>query len=245
MSGSRVIKRLHGATESLLSLFVPNICPVCGKTMVGGESFICLECRLAAPYTELWKERDNILEQRFWGIVPICRASAFLWFISGGKWVKIIHDMKYHSLPVFAKKMGYWYAAMLSESDFLSNVDLIVPVPLHWARRLARGYNQTEYIAAGISQYTSIPYCFNALRRVKNNPSQTHIESLERWDNVEDIFTVTHPEKLHSRHILLVDDVLTTGATLTSCAKKIIEACNGEVTISVATLALSQKAFGV
>lgn len=245
MSGSRIKSLLSKGVESLLSVVVPDICPICGKTMVGGESFICFECRLSAPYTEQWKRRENIFEQRFWGVVPICRASAFLWFVEGSCWVKMIHDLKYHSLSVFAKNMGRWYAAMLSETDFLDGVDLIVPVPLYWIRRLTRGYNQSEYIAAGISEYTSIPCCFNAVRRVANNPSQTHVKSGDRWDNVEDIFSVIHPEKLRSHHILIVDDVLTTGATIISLATKITDACCGDVTISVATLAASKKQFGV
>lgn len=230
---------------ALKRLIIPEICPLCGKRLIAAERFICLSCYSTAPYTNQWKSRDNMMEQRFWGIVPIERAAAFLWYIEDGGYRDLIHLFKYHSQWFVAQYMGSWFATELTRCDFLDGVDLIVPIPLYITRRLSREYNQSEYIAIGISRYAKIPYCFNAVRRVVNNPSQTVLEKeFDRWGNVEGIFKVVRPEKLKSRHILLVDDVFTTGATIISCAQSIIKSCNGDVKISVATLAASQYMFG-
>ena len=180
------------------------------------------------------------MEQRFWGIVPIERAAAFMWYIEGSAWRDIIHEFKYHNHWFLAQNMGYWFATELLRTNFLEGIDLIVPVPLHWRRRLTRGYNQTEYIALGISRKTGIKYCFDAVKRTINNPPQAGMEFINRWQHIENIFTTTHPERLKGKHILLVDDVFTSGATLTTLSQSIIKACDGDVKISVATLAASR-----
>lgn len=179
------------------------------------------------------------MEQRFWGVVPIERAAAFLWFTEGSRYRALIHQFKYHGQWYLAENMGRWFASELKVGDFLEGVELIVPVPLHWRRRIMRGYNQSEHIAHGISRATGIPCCFSAVKRTVHNPPQAGMKYINRWDNINNIFSVPHPERLIGRHILLVDDVFTSGATLLALATQIHRACNGNVKISVATLAAS------
>lgn len=231
---------LQKVIRALKGVIIAPTCPICGRRLTPQESFVCLDCQLAAPYTHLWQSRDNAMEQRFWGIVPIERAAAFLWFTEGSKWREIIHEFKYHSHWFLAEQSAEWFASELLRTDFLEGIDLIVPVPLHWHRRLSRGYNQSEYIAAGISHKTKIPYTFNAVKRIVDNPPQAGAKFLDRWQNIDNIFTVTRPEALEGRHILLVDDVFTSGATLTTLSNAILTACKENVKISVATIAATR-----
>lgn len=225
---------------SLKRLLFPAVCPICGKSLIDAEPFLCIDCTISAPFTNMWQSRDNNMEQRFWGQTPIVRAAALLWFVDGSNWRTMIHNFKYHSHWYYAENMGYWLATEFARSGFFDGVDLIVPVPLHWRRKISRGYNQTEHIAAGISRHTSIPYTFNAVKRRVNNPPQVTTSYVGRWENSGEIFEVIDPKQLSGKHILLVDDVCTTGATLISLAKTISKACGDTVKISVATIAASR-----
>lgn len=213
--------------------------------MHDGERFVCTQCRYEIPMTNFWKSDNNPMMQRFWGLVPIQRASAFMWFIDQSRWRTLIHSFKYSGMWRRAEELGRWYGYELQYANALEGVDVIVPVPLHWIKRVKRGYNQSEYVAHGISLATNIDCDFRTVKRVRNNPSQAKRGRDERWENVANIFKVTHPERLRGRHILLVDDVFTTGATIISCAEAILDACEGDVRISVATIAISQRMFGM
>ena len=178
--------------------------------------------------------------QRFEGIVPVERAAALLWFSENSHWREIIHQFKYHNQWFLAENIGSWLASEILSSNFFDGIDVILPVPIYWRRRLIRGYNQTEHLAAGISRITSIPYNFKALKRIVNTSPQARQSYLERWQDMENIFAVTHPEQLIGRHLLLVDDVFTSGSTLIHLAQTIIKACNGNVKISVISFAASR-----
>ena len=230
---------LSKTLAALKRIIIAPTCPVCGKSLQTSESFICSGCALAAPYTKLWYNSQNAMQQRFLSLAPIEHAAALLWFSENSPWRKLIHQFKYHSQWFLAENMGCWLASELMSSNFFDGIDTIIPVPLYWQRRLIRGYNQTEHIAAGISRITSIPYNFKAVKRVINTPSQAQQGFFERWRDMDNIFAVTHPEQLIGRHLLLVDDVFTSGATITSLAQAIIKACNGNVKLSVATIAAS------
>ena len=221
-------------------LFFPTLCPICGELLQEIDGFVCLKCSSLVPFTNLWRVRDNIMEQHLGGLVPIQRAAALLWFSSSSGWREVIHDFKYNNHWYYAESIGRWLASEFSESNFFEGVDMIVPVPLHWSRRLYRGYNQSEYLAAGIGHQTNIPCNFRAIRRNRNNPPQAKRKFFQRWENISTLFSVTHPEQLVGRHILLVDDVFTSGATLISLARTITKACNGNDKISIATVAASR-----
>lgn len=152
----------------------------------------------------------------------------------------MVHDFKYRSGWSLATEMGHWYGRELAEAGLYGDVDVVVPVPLHFLKRIKRGYNQSEYIARAIAQTLALPVdTRNVVRRVHNS-SQTRRAKSERWENVEGIFAVRHAERLSGRHILLVDDVLTTGATIISCAEAIYRAVP-DCRLSIATIAVSKS----
>lgn len=223
------------------SLFMPRSCLACGRVLLEGEESVCLACRYNIPLTNYAKNKENPVKLLFDNVLPVESAMAMFWFVGGTEWQRIIHNFKYHGRWYFAQKMGEWLGEELIDSGNFEDIDLIIPIPLHFRRRLRRGYNQSEQLAIGVARKMGVAYDFRAVRRHLYNESQTLKSRTERWDNVEEIFEVRRAERLRGRHILLVDDVLTTGATITSCASAIIKACGGDVRISVASLAVSRR----
>ena len=176
------------------------------------------------------------MEQCFWGRFPIVRASSLFYYTKGGNVARILYAMKYHNRKRLCVKMGEWLGGALLPSGFFEGIDYLLPVPLFRSRQRERGYNQSELLARGIAQKTRLPLCTNALYRVRNNATQTHKSGYARWQNVEGLFRATsEADCLKGKHILLVDDVLTTGATLVACADA-LSAIEG-IRISVVTLA--------
>lgn len=226
--------------KDLRDLFWPPVCPVCGRIMGDGARTVCNACRLDAPLTGFWTQVDNPVARKFWGLIPIINASAFFFFVHGNGYRELIHGFKYHGRWADAYEMGRWYGGELARCGLYSSVDVVMPVPLHIRKRLKRGYNQSEYIARGIADSLGVSIDTSSVKRRRHNPSQALKEHRERWENVDGIFSVRNSEKIKSRHILLVDDVLTTGATITSCAEEIIKASPDSL-ISIAVLATSPK----
>lgn len=180
------------------------------------------------------------MEQRFWGLTRITRAAALLWYVIDDNWCHSLSEFKYYGCWSYGKRFGEWMAAEFNKAGFFEGIDLIVPVPLHPFRLFERLFNQAELLAIGVSQYTGIECDISAVSRIVNNPPQASLPFDERWKNTENIFAVPHPERLKGRHILIVDDVLTSGSTAISFAQTIRQACNEDVEISVATLFISQ-----
>jgi ComF family protein len=166
---------------------------------------------------------DNPVAQLFWGRCYIERAAAFSFYSRGSRIRNLIHRLKYSGIQEIGHELGRIYAAALLKSGFVSGVDLIIPVPLHPARKRTRGFNQSECIARGISEVTSIPVNTRALRRIVKSSTQTNKSRFERWTNVEGIFSVTDQEAVSGRHVLLVDDVITTGSTIEACANELLK----------------------
>jgi ComF family protein len=197
------------------------------------------------PLTGYEEMADNPVARRFWGLVPVRSATAFLWFTDGSGFRRVVHSFKYGGRWSLARDLGQWFGRVLADIDAYAGVDAIVPVPLHFRKVLKRGYNQSEYIARGMSRSMSVPVETRAVVRRINNPSQTTTTTHhERWENVEGIFAVRHPERLAGKHILLVDDVMTTGATIGSCAEAIARAVP-DCRISIAVLYASKQGLGI
>ena len=226
-----------------LSLVFPPTCPVCGA-LLHGRGVVCPSCEITAPLTNLWLEEHNPMCERFWGLLPVECASAFLWYVEGSPWRSMIHDFKYGGLWRVAYDMGRWYGACLHEGGLFAGVDVVVPVPLHWRRRLGRGYNQSEYLARGIARELGVECDAGSVRRYRYNDSQVSHSAAERWDNVEGVFRVSCPERLRGKHVLLVDDVFTTGATIMSLGSEIISKVE-DVRLSVAVLATSRQSLHI
>lgn len=227
--------------RDMASLFLPRTCFACGRTLLENEECVCLACRYNMPMTNFSQDRENPVKQLFENMLPIESVWSMYWFMGDTEWQQIIHKFKYSGRWYFAQKMGEWLGSELLDSGEFEDVDLIVPVPLHYRRRLLRGYNQSEQLALGVGRKMGVECDFRSVCRRSYNESQTSKSRSERWDNVESIFDVRSVERLRGRHILLVDDVLTTGATMSSCARAILKACEGDVRISVATLAVSRR----
>lgn len=234
-----IFSDISSVVLDVASLILPRTCLACGTPLQENESGVCLVCRCNAPLTGFAQQSENSIKWLFENTLPIEHAAAMFWFERDSEWRRIIHSFKYHGRWYFAQKMGEWFGEELRKSGNFADVDVIVPVPLHFRRRLMRGYNQSEQLALGIGRKLGVRCDFDAVRRRLYNDSQTSKTRTERWDNVDAIFDVRSAKRLRGRHILLVDDVLTTGATINSCASAIVRACEGEVRISVASLAAS------
>jgi ComF family protein len=231
--------------RDIRDLFFPPVCPACGKAMTRDEGLLCTACQWEMPLTGFEEMADNPVAGRFWGLVPVRNATAFLWFNDGSGFRRVVHSFKYGGRWSLARDMGRWFGRVLADTDAYAGVDVIVPVPLHPRKLLRRGYNQSEYIARGMAASMQVKVDTRAVVRRVDNPSQTLTTTHgERWKNVEGIFAVRGAARLADKHILLVDDVLTTGATIASCAEAIVAAVP-DCRISIATLYASKKGLGI
>ncbi len=224
--------------RDFISLFFPEYCLMCTNSLVTGEECICLHCQYALPLTNDHLLRDNTLSRKFAGKVNIKYAWAYLKFIKKGTVQHLLHQLKYHNKQEVGKLLGKWYGNELKSRNLQTEFDLIIPVPLHMSRLKKRGYNQCESIVEGLSEAMGIPYTTSVLVRSYANKTQTKLGRLERYENTKKIFKVLDNEPIVGNRILLVDDVVTTGATLVSCAEVILEA--GCRDVSIVCLAVAQ-----
>ena len=221
--------------DALIGLFYPSICAACGNTLFKWEHIVCTRCKAFLPKTGYELNEDNPLARMFYGKVQLKAVTACFFFSKEGKVQHLIHELKYKSNTDAGVFLGQELGKCIKKAPLFQGIDYLIPVPLHPKREKERGYNQSLMIARGISEVTDISIGENYLVRSVNTATQTHKSKEERWKNVKDIFEVRHTEQLQGKYVLLVDDVLTTGATLEACALK-LEAIP-EITISCATAA--------
>ena len=231
----KTIKQWLGAAADVV---MPRVCPVCGKALDGDERWLCRQCLADLPRTRYEEVDFNAMEQLFAGKVPIERATAYFFYEKGSPYASILHDIKYHSTP----RMGQWLTARavrdMAGSRFFDNIDVVTAVPLHRSKLAHRGYNQSEYLARGIADELNIPYV-ETLKAVRPHSTQTHKGALERWQNIQNNYALkNNSDHLTGKHILLVDDVVTTGATLIVCSSQ-LKSIPG-TTVSLFTLAAAR-----
>ena len=190
------------------------------------------------PRTNYHLREDNSVERMFWGKIPLERGTSFFYYHKGSDFRHILHQLKYGGRKDLGEIMGRFMAAELATTDFFEGIDVIIPVPLHPRKRRARGYNQSEWIARGVSQVVGLPVDVSSVIREKHTDTQTRKSTYERWENVDGIFRLRHPENFVGKHVLIIDDVLTTGSTTTACAD-VFHEVEG-VRISVLTLAVAE-----
>ncbi len=222
--------------SDLLDFIFPRHFVVCGEILSSGEKDICVNCLVSLPLID--EQHRSEIEKIFWGIVPVERAASYIYYRKGSPYNRLLHYLKYKERPEVGVRLAVAAAKELAPTGFFDGVELIVPLPLSGKKLRRCGYNQCDYIAGGISKVTGIPVAKGCVQRTVANETQTHKNRDERWRNVQGIFAVNNVEPLRGRHILLVDDVLTTGATLASCSATLVAAgCK----VSLFTLAYSSN----
>ena len=221
-----------------VSLLFPQLCPACGESLMAGEHIICTDCRFTLPFTNFHLQPDNIVARQFWGKLELEGAYALYFFAKGGKVQSLLHQFKYKGMPQIGVSLGNIAGEQLVKSNIFKTVEVIIPVPLYKKRLKERGYNQSTYFAKGLAQKLNAVVVNGNLVKVKSTDTQTLKSRFSRFENMQEVFKVIDPEKLKGKHILLVDDVVTTGSTLEACGAQLLK-IEG-VKLSVATIAYAE-----
>ncbi|MCG3167404.1 MAG: hypothetical protein POELPBGB_03195 [Bacteroidia bacterium] len=220
-----------------IDLVYPKICMACDSPLMKQEEYLCMFCIYSLPKTNFHTESDNPVRQLFSGKVEVEAAASYFHFEKGGSVQQLIHRYKYKGFKEIGVEVGKHYGRELKDIAPYNKADLIAAVPLHKSKLKKRGYNQSEFFASGLSQTMNIPTDFSSLYRAKATETQTRKSRYERFENVESIFRLEENHSLRGKHILLVDDVVTTGSTLEACCETLTAAGNK---VSVVTMAYAK-----
>lgn len=225
--------------NDFLSLIYPRHCEACSRNLYRHERYICNHCRLNLPKSNYHRQAASPLYMTFAGRVPLIMACSYLLYEKSGKVQKLLHAIKYQQQRDLAVYLGKLYAEDLYTAKTFAGIDLILPVPLHKNKLKSRGFNQSEYFAKGLAEGLNKHISTTHLQRVIDTGTQTRKKKYERWENVDGIFQVQEATQLYGKHILLVDDVVTTGATIEASwqALKSVE----DIKVSLVSLAFANK----
>jgi ComF family protein len=226
---------LKQAAGDLLHLFYPHICAGCGDHLPTSDQHLCVHCMLELPETNFHHITGNPVEKIFYGRIKIRTAFASYYFAKNSPLQNIIHAFKYQHHKEVCHQMGVLMGQHMKASSILSDIDLIVPMPIHSDREKKRGYNQAVVLAEGISEVTGIVFRTDLLIRKKSTATQTHKGRDDRWKNVQSVFEITDHLSIYNKNVLLLDDVITTGATMEACGEQILKA--QPASLSIAALA--------
>jgi ComF family protein len=235
---SSVMMNLKYSWRDFIDLVFPRCCEACNRPLFGSEHVICTICHVDLPRISSDSHLLSLFENKFPDNDAIQNLYSFLVFTKKGKVQNLLHSLKYRGKSEVGVVLGKMFGSELLQNEALPPVDLLISVPLHARKKKERGYNQSEAFARGISESTQIPFSDELLERIRYTKSQTGKTKLERRENVRGIFKVIDPDKIKGKSIGLVDDVLTTGATLESCVATLME--NGCKECYIMTLAAAQ-----
>jgi len=224
--------------KDIFYLFYPKLCVGCDQPLVKNETEICLKCRFELPLANFTNVVDNMVERTFYGRVKIEYATTLLFYRTKGLSQKLIYQLKYKGKQDIGKLLGHWLGSDLKESDRFPEVNFIVPVPLHPKKLKKRGYNQLSTFGCSLSQILNIPFISDVLIKKSSTDTQTLKKRIERWKNVDEIFHLNDMTIFKNKHILLIDDVITTGATLEACALELSKTKG--IKISIATMSFTE-----
>jgi ComF family protein len=232
------VKLTQTYLADFVSLLFPQLCVACRQSLVANEHLICTDCHFNLPYTNFYLQADNIVAQQFWGRLNLQAAYALFYFTKGGNVQNMMHQFKYRGMPQIGNLLGGIAGAQLSKNAIFNMAEVIIPVPLHKKRLQERGYNQSACFAEGLAQKLNAIVDADNLVRVRATETQTHKSRFLRFQNMEEVFVVKHPDRLKNKHVLLVDDVVTTGSTLEACGLQLLK-IEG-LKLSIATIAYAE-----
>jgi ComF family protein len=221
----------------VINVVAPRNCHICGCSLMHGEDVLCLKCLNAVPRTFLHRDAFNTIHQRIAGTHTVSLAAGWFYYYSDHPYAALIRSAKYDDMPRLGYVFGKQYASELMAEHVLDRIDVLLPVPMHWRKRLRRGYNQTAEIARGISEVTGIPVGDN-LVALRQHATQTRRNSVERFLNVKGTYTCQNAAELEGLNVLIIDDVITTGATMLVCIDAITAVCT-PASINVLTLGVT------
>lgn len=206
-----------------VSLVFPQLCVACRNSLVANEDLLCIDCLYNLPLTNFHLQPDNIVARQFWGKLKLDGAYALYYFNKGGSIQNMMHQFKYNGMQHIGNKLGGIAGKQLLQNEIFRSVDYIIPVPLHKKRLKERGYNQSACFADGLAkELNAVVTIDNLVRRVATK-TQTHKSRFARFENMMEVFAVNHPQELVNKHVLLVDDIVTTGSTLEACGIELLK----------------------
>ena len=225
--------------KAFSNLFFPEICYSCGSDLVAGGQLLCLRCLHQLPYTGFESIADNPVEKIFWGRIPVQHAASLFYFTKDSTIERLLYQLKYRGRKEVGIYCGRLMGLALKKSGFFRGIEVIIPLPLFRKKEHQRGFNQASVIAEGIAEVLGISVCGDIIERVEATETQTHKNRIERWKNMQGRFLLKAPSSIENKRVLLIDDVITTGATLESCAQEILKST--KVQLSILTLAYSSS----
>lgn len=229
--------KIFDILNDFIGIIYPDVCPGCGNILLKYEKHICTKCLFDIPKTKFHDDDENIVNKLFWGKTRIESATAYCYFHKEGILQELIHSLKYKGKKEVGYTLGKFFGAELLSSEKFSKIDKVIPIPLHPKREKVRGYNQSEWICRGLHEVMNVEIDTNSIIRNIFTETQTKKNREERWDNVKSIYKINDENKLRGKHILLVDDVITTGATIEACAQTILQIPDTKVSIGAIAVA--------
>jgi ComF family protein len=218
--------------SNFFTLLYPESCPICSKALLAGEKIICTFCLYKLPKTNFHLSEQNPIHDLFIGRIDIKHSGAYLNFRKGGGVQQLIHEFKYKSRVEIGRFLGECYGIDLMEAPWIKTVDCVIPIPLHEKKLKKRGFNQSEEFASGIAKILEIPMRLDVLERATFSETQTKKSKYQRWENVKGVFEIKNPDLFTGNHVLLVDDVITTGATMEAATQCLIEDAGAQVSVA-------------
>ncbi|WP_026135575.1 amidophosphoribosyltransferase [Nafulsella turpanensis] len=228
---------MQDVVRQFVNLLFPPLCLLCERTLVQGEKFMCTHCLASLPHSHLHEQRNEVLAQKLSAVLPVRFVLSYLLYQKSGSTQKLLQFLKYKNYPEVGRVIGRQFGGRLQEKGYGEAFDVVIPVPLHPKKQRQRGYNQSEEFAKGLSEVLEIPYTTDWVIRKEASSTQTRKSRLDRWLNVATIFDVPEQEKVKGKRILLVDDVVTTGATLEACATALLEGGCKELSVGAIAVA--------
>ncbi|WP_431199731.1 ComF family protein [Mucilaginibacter sp. P19] len=229
------MKLLRAYLSDFAALLFPELCPACQASLVAGEHIICSDCRFNLPFTNFHQQPANIVAQQFWGKINVEAAYALYYFHKGGKIQNLMHHFKYKGMHQIGSLLGVIAGAQLAANDIFNTADVIIPVPLHQRRLRERGYNQSACFAHGLAEKLKGVVDEHSLVRTVATKTQTQRSRFARFENMQHVFAVKDAAALEGKHVLLVDDIVTTGSTLEACGAELLKVPG--LKLSIATIA--------